>query len=176
MTFKSIVGVICAYLTVVSINANAIVINTSIGLYDITTVSGTYLEHRATLQQQVWWGNESLAYEMMSLTEGFDGLGYPNTGYNESPYFAYDDLTVAPDDISVIAWTTATGSGCSDSRSNLCGAFQIELDGICFPELGFPCVWGVAQAVTPSVPVPTAFWLFGSGLISLIGATRRKKS
>ena len=145
---------------------NAIVVNSSIGLYDVTTVSGAYLEHSATLQQQVWWGNESLAYEMMSLSEGFDGLGYPNVGYNESPYFAHDDLTFAPNDISVPVWTTATG--CFESVS--CRAFQMEIDGICGADFGFPCVWGVAQAV----PIPSAMWLFGSGLIGLIGVARRK--
>ena len=168
MVIKSIIGATCACLTVVSINANAIVVNSSIGLYDVTTVTGTYLEHSALLQEQVWWGDESLAYEMMSLSEGFDGLGYPNVGYNESPYFAYDDLTVTPDDISVIAWTTATG--CFESVS--CRAFQKEIDGICGAEYGFPCVWGVAQVV----PVPSAVWLFGSGLIGLIGVARRKKT
>jgi len=28
---------------------------------------------------------------------------------------------------------------------------------------------------TPAVPVPAAVWLFGSGLIGLIGIARRKK-
>lgn len=29
--------------------------------YDITTVNGTYLDLSATLESQVWWGNEALA-------------------------------------------------------------------------------------------------------------------
>jgi hypothetical protein len=31
-------------------------------------------------------------------------------------------------------------------------------------------------ADTPAVPVPAAFWLFGSGLLGLIGVARRKSS
>jgi hypothetical protein len=30
--------------------------------------------------------------------------------------------------------------------------------------------------VVSAVPVPAAFWLFGSGLIGLIGVARRKKA
>jgi len=160
---KYLIGFFLAWLP---LYGNAIVVNSSIGMYDVTTVSGTFSEHSATLQQQVWWGNESLAYEMMSLSEGFDGLGYPNVGYNESPYFAYADFIVPPDDISVAVWTTATG--CTESVS--CRAFQDEIDGICFPDSGYPCVWGVAQPV----PVPPALWLFGFGLLGLVGVARRK--
>jgi hypothetical protein len=135
---------------------NTIVVNSTIGLYDITTVTGIYSEYSGLLQQQVWWGDESLAYEMMSLSEGFDGLGYPNTGFNESPYFAYEELTIDPDSVTV--WTSATG--CIESVS--CRAFQKNVDG--------GGTWAVAQVV----PIPSSFWLFGSALIGLTGVKRKK--
>ena len=42
------------------------------------------------------------------------------------------------------------------------------------PTLGF--AYSVDLLLTPTaVPVPAAFWLFGSGLLGLLGASRRKK-
>ncbi|MGB5716088.1 MAG: VPLPA-CTERM sorting domain-containing protein [Gammaproteobacteria bacterium] len=32
------------------------------------------------------------------------------------------------------------------------------------------------QFVVPGVPLPAAFWLFGSGLLGLVGIARRKKA
>jgi hypothetical protein len=36
--------------------------------------------------------------------------------------------------------------------------------------------WAVHEGNIGAVPIPAAVWLFGSGLIGLIGAARRKKS
>jgi hypothetical protein len=36
--------------------------------------------------------------------------------------------------------------------------------------------WGLAAALTTPVPIPPALWLFGSGLLGLIGIARRKKA
>lgn len=38
------------------------------------------------------------------------------------------------------------------------------------------CVSGGVQVAASAVPVPAAAWLFGSGLLGLIGVTRRKKA
>ena len=35
---------------------------------------------------------------------------------------------------------------------------------------------GITEDIAPPVPVPAAIWLFGSGLIGLVGVARRKKS
>ena len=46
------------------------------------------------------------------------------------------------------------------------------------PFIGFsPAFSGVATQITPApVPIPAAVWLFGSGLLGLVGVARRKKS
>ncbi|WP_185234595.1 hypothetical protein [Teredinibacter franksiae] len=86
------------------IYSNALVIETSVGAFDITTVTGSFSSHKDLLQSQKWWDNEILASEFLSLSAGFDKIGYINTGGNESPFFAYSGLTS-----SVLAQFEATG-------------------------------------------------------------------
>jgi hypothetical protein len=45
------------------------------------------------------------------------------------------------------------------------------------PFPGFNANFNASMASTPDavVPVPAAVWLFGSGLLSLVGIARRKK-
>lgn len=44
------------------------------------------------------------------------------------------------------------------------------------PFLGFNANFDVASVHVTSVPVPAAAWLFGSGLVGLVGVARRKRS
>lgn len=145
--------------------SNATLINSTAGLYDVTTVTGTYTGHQSLLQNQVWWGDSDLAHEFLYLISEDawtpDGLGYPNTGYNESPHFAFAEL--APDKINV--WTEATGCfGTGDCT------FQHTIDGECHPDLDFPCVWAVAtSSESTDVSEPSsAFLVLSGGLICLL--------
>lgn len=66
--------------------------------YDISTVKGTYLEHRALLEKQPWFGHRQLAKHFV-----IEHMGYSptipvgsvekavNTGGNDSAYFVYFD-------------------------------------------------------------------------------------
>ena len=63
------------------------------------------------------------------------------------------------------------GSSCSDSSSyTLDAAFHV-------PGYGFTSVQYLVhlEGYVSNVPVPAAVWLFGSGLLGLIGISRRKK-
>jgi len=41
---------------------------------------------------------------------------------------------------------------------------------------GTPYTVAISGSVTPHIPVPAAVWLFGSGLVGLVGVARRKKA
>ena len=57
---------------------------------------------------------------------------------------------------------------------------EVDIYGNCIgSQTGFVDISGGGYAIltaTTVIPIPTAFWLFGSGLIGLIGIARRKKS
>ena len=44
-----------------------------------------------------------------------------------------------------------------------------------YPTLGITGHWDVSSFTATVVPVPAAVWLFGSGLLGLVGVARRKK-
>ena len=49
------------------------------------------------------------------------------------------------------------------------------ISAICFGDLNHPNEYTYApEPPPPAVPVPAAVWLFGSGLIGLVGVARRK--
>ena len=55
--------------------------------------------------------------------------------------------------------------------------YSTPYGGVCTPD----CTWDYTIRITiedsaPPVPVPAAVWLFGSGLLGLIGVARRKKA
>jgi hypothetical protein len=57
---------------------------------------------------------------------------------------------------------------------NTGGNFEFTLlSGLSNPISGFVDTFGEATAV---IPVPAAVWLFGSGLLGLVGAARRKQA
>jgi hypothetical protein len=140
MVFKSIIGAVYTGLAVVSFNANAMLIDTSIGQYDVTTVTGEYSVYADLLQSQVWWNDIDLATEFLSLTAGYNELGFPNADGNETPLYAYDYS-----DFVVSYLYSAT---LDDIVPGVYPAKQHTNDGTCYEE----CVWGVAEVV--HVPAP----------------------
>ena len=118
----------------------------------------------------------SMAFSGNSLVNAFS-ISHIETNNNEVVYNPYDDLeNFLGDDYysndEQIYATTATGllygAGAALGGSCLsgmeCGAIH---DGGAFDYTN-------EMAVVSSVPVPAAVWLFGSGLLGLIGVARRK--
>ena len=69
--------------------------------------------------------------------------------------------------------TDTNGSwGLSDGAIN---GLTINGDTMTFSESGFD-VETLTRVGVSSVPVPSAVWLFGSGLLGLVGGARRKKA
>ena len=52
--------------------------------------------------------------------------------------------------------------------------YTLTVDGSIGPEIGAAALYDVKIAA--AVPIPAAAWLFGSGLIGLVGAARRQRS
>lgn len=70
----------------------------------------------------------------------------------------------------------------ADLALSLTGTYKVGLTDIGWNEtgnydLGVSCLFGdCPTAAPPAVPLPPAVWLFGSGLLGLVGIARRKKA
>ena len=63
--------------TAFSMSANAtLIVDSSVGKYEVSTITGTFADNSALLMSQVWWGNEALAAEFAGLVA--DAFGFPN--------------------------------------------------------------------------------------------------
>ncbi len=74
----------------------------------------------------------------------------------QSEYWSATEYALNPD----FTWTFIMSSG-SQQSNNKDGSYN---------------AWAVYDGDVSAVPIPSAVWLFGSGLIGLIGIARRKKS
>jgi hypothetical protein len=203
MVFKSIIGASCACLAVVSLNANASLVgvlpatpggtdyqayyddvaeltwlananvngpmnwidaNNWAASLDVAGVTGWRLPD--TLQpddscdsSNSWsyncTGSEmgNLYYNVLGNTAGTISNTGPFSNVHMGPYWSATEYE--PD---YTAWVFGMHSG-----------YQYYLD----EAYGY-AVWAVRSGDVRVVPVPAAAWLFGSGLLGLIGAARRK--
>jgi hypothetical protein len=92
-------------------------------------------------------------------TQAQDGWGLVNTGpfvnMSDSDYWTGIDL--APDySDSAMAFDFHTGEKVTSGKRN------------------WSYVWAVRDGDVAAVPTPDTIWLFGSGLLGLIGVSRRK--
>jgi hypothetical protein len=67
-----------------------------------------------------------------------------------------------------------------DLDLSLTGTYKLGLTDVGWNEtggydLGVSCLFGACPTAAPAVPLPPAVWLFGSGLLGLVGISRRKK-
>ena len=96
--------------------------------------------------------------------------------------FAMTNLDVLQDGDADNLCGTTGGSGALDPTAlapgNLCddGVSGIRMGTAPFPGHGanFDMTSMTVTAITTTVPVPAAVWLFGSGLLGLVGVARRK--
>ncbi len=156
-TFLALVAVLLSPMA-----ANADLITTSVGTYDVTTIVGTFSDLMSTLMGQVWWEDETLATEFAGLTQGFLGISALN-----SPIFGRD--------------LSALFAVCNNEcLLNTEGGFPIQGSVYAFnltsAVLGFAIDNRSAEyAITTRVPEPGTLALFGIGLAALGLSRRRKK-
>lgn len=97
------------------------------------------------------------------------GFGVTNAGpfanLEDSGYWSGTEAGAEYEQGATFAWIFATANGAQ-------GAGPKTSQGSLFPYFG----WAVSPGQVAPVPVPAAVWLFGSGLIGLVGLARRKFS
>lgn len=136
----------------IATHSSAVLIDTSIGKYDVTTIIGGYDIFPAVLQDTPWWSDSTLAIEFASLSQSA-GLLSPDPSYNFSidlgPLFQY-----APD----LARAYRSGSVGNFGTSLINDSTNV--------------VFAVA---TKAVPEPSSIALLAIGLFG-IGLVRRRQS
>ncbi|RZM75415.1 PEP-CTERM sorting domain-containing protein [Leptolyngbya iicbica] len=124
--------------------------------YEVTTIEGFFPDFLSTLENQVWWGDATLATEFATVVN--DDLGLPNgdsTSGNTNilgPIFLYQEL---------IPGSTALGSAWNTTQNPPSAAPAAAIGGV-------RSTFAVATEVAESVPEPMT--LLGLGAVGLVGA------
>lgn len=107
-------------------------------------------------------------------TEAITGLHYGEPGYHNQPNLWANNVGGTVSSISTEG-SVGTPLNLWTGYNNFPGLFEYELAFRLLGQLNIDTSTGVANLTTVSsaVPVPAAVWLFGSGLVGLVGITRR---
>ncbi len=166
------VGTATVALSAISAPAEALQITTSVGIYDVTTVEGTWNDLQTQLSQQIWFtgdllqstedNNSALAEEFASLVN--TGFNFPNAGGLTGPYFAFGTNT------PVSGTTTRGNVGFANWSSLNSSAVLNSLDVVGNGEAEF----NVSKTWAVATPIPTPALL--PGLIGMgVAAWRKRK-
>lgn len=145
--------------------------------YDVTNISGNTWEYTYTLS------NDILAVDIEEITIFFDYTAYENLTLSTAPV-DWDPLIFQPGTTDGFYDVLALASGIALGGS--LGGFTVQFDYLPSGTPGSqvfnivdPLTFATldsGQTVLAAVPIPTAIWLFGSGLLGLIGIARSKKA
>ncbi len=195
MKIKSIIGVAYACLTVVSMNVHAVGIN---GL-DWLPFSATWSMSTNQVDAALLPGGTLEGWRFASNLEVEGMLTSIHPGWIEDDYstanigivdelaglLGYTFLTTAgvAGAREIFGATGDSGGGCCRAAFALSDGFRGEPAGELVDKTIINRNWAtsvhgrpVASFLVSSVPVPAAVWLFGSGLLGLIGFSKRKKT
>lgn len=203
MDIKSIIRGVCTCLAVVSINANAAIVDVNKLHIDSMTVSvSTILGFNQTetviFSQPSVWNLGVYQGVITNFNAGTINLLVESTSaYGALPGSGEVDTTLGTIDLNLSdLHMTATGSLTGDF--NLWNATTSAIDSNSYDDISGEFIYGWSDTATLGltgtiftgpvdysiqlvgkasvVPVPPSIWLFGSGLLGLIGVARRKKS
>jgi len=107
-----------------------------------------------------------------------DGVGVTGCADNEMSFLYWEEGITTIDqspfsDVRSGVYWSATESSSDSSRAWALGFNMGQL--ATNSKTGTNYAWAVHTGDVSAVPVPAALWLFGSGLLGLIGISRRKK-
>ena len=205
MDIKYIVSMLCGFLLLASLNANSAIIDngmyttdTSNGLdwLDLTATSGRAY---SDITSEFGAGGEFEGWRHATLTEiigylgSFGGDGNYN-GWSTANNGVYDAITPYWGELgnrethfiylqSGVGGNIRTADINDQSQINSSSGQDVALTGDYINIYGFLGNVNITGSTTGHalvrgtsvVPVPAAAWLFGSGLLGLIGIARRKK-
>lgn len=151
--------------------------------YDVTSIpsaTGNTWEYNYTVN------NNTLGFDIEEFTVYFDFGVYENLSIASAPA-TWDPLVIQPDSFegtSDPGFYDALALGTAIAPGNSLGIFSVRFDylgegtpGSQFFEIVDTSTFAALDSgQTSLVPVPAAFWLFGSGLLGLIGVARRMKA
>jgi hypothetical protein len=106
---------------------------------------------------------------LMTTTEASTGASYSATAASKYTLFGLSDLqALGTSAISLYGFTgnVATGQAPAGIQSYILGSVSLATNGLL----------SIAGNGTAPVPLPAAVWLFGSGLMGLVGVSRRRKT
>ena len=171
ITRNLLTGVAC--LLLVSFQSAATTIT-----YDVTNIAGSTWEYSYTVN------NDTLGFDIEEFTVYFDVGVYENLTLITPTPATWDPLVIEPDNfLSNDGYYDALALSAGIAPGNSLGIFSVRFDylgggtpGSQYFEIVDSFTFDLLDSgQTSPVPVPAAVWLFGSGLIGLIGVARRKK-
>jgi hypothetical protein len=144
--------------------------------YDATTgdVVATVFKENST---DVFFGGGYTTGDTMKLGADFDGDGIGDDGFtpNENVYFTLAFNANSMDNIDQMYIDQMVYGDCAPPGLMPMVTGNMCMTGHSLPDGGTMGATPLSLTITPSaVPVPAAVWLFGSGLLGLVGVARRK--
>lgn len=137
-----------------SLSAHSVTVQVDDELWDIEYVTGTYREHEELLNNQAWWEDASLAFELT--------YAYKVSDIDIDISFGYEINSFNFESINARTKENYSSAGTYRTVYNVFGYDDVAN-------------YAIGYKVPSEVPLPAAAWLLGSALLGL-GVIKRRKA